>query len=117
MGDDLKLVTKIENMVFVIRGQRVMMDSDLARLYGVETKKFNQAVKRAVERFPSDFMFKCNSGELEDLRSQFVTANPLMSWNYMRRTPPLLFTELGVAMLSSILNSKQAITVNIEIMR
>lgn len=117
MIEELKLISQIENMVFEIRGQRVMMDSDLAVLYGVETKAFNQAVKRSIERFPSDFMFQCSFSELENLRSQFVTANLAKSWNHMRRTPPLLFTELGVAMLSSVLNSKQAIAVNIEIMR
>lgn len=75
-----------------------MMDSDLARLYGVETKKFNQAVKRAIERFPADFMFVCSYEELEILRSQIVTANSSRHWNHMRRSPPMLFTELGVAM-------------------
>lgn len=108
MSDELKLISQVENMVFEIRGQRVMMDSDLARLYGVETKVFNQAVKRSKERFPSDFMFQCNLSELADLRSQVVTANYAKDWNHMRRTPPLLFTELGVAMLSSVLNSKQS---------
>lgn len=117
MSDELQLILKIEKMVFDIRGQRVMMDSDLALLYGVETKAFNQAIKRSIERFPPDFMFQCSFSELENLRSQFVTANLATTWNHMRRTPPLLFTELGVAMLSSVLNSKQAIAVNIEIMR
>lgn len=117
MSDELQLILKIEKMVFEIRGQRVMMDSDLARLYGVETKHFNRQIKRNIERFPGDFMFQCNLGELEELRRQIGTANLAMTWNHMRRTPPLLFTELGVAMLSSVLNSKQAIAVNIEIMR
>lgn len=117
MSDELKLISEIEHMVFEIRGQRVMMDSDLARLYGVELKRLNEQVKRNVERFPSDFMFQCNFDELADLRSQFATTNYARDWNHMRRTSPLLFTELGVAMLSSVLNSKQAIAINIEIMR
>mgnify|MGYP003689468825 CR=1 FL=1 len=117
MSDELQLILKIEKMVFEIRGQRVMMDSDLARLYGVEPKRLNEQVRRNIERFPIDFMFKCNLSELEDLRSQFATANPLRPWNYMRRGSPMFFTELGVAMLSSVLNSKQAVAINIEIMR
>lgn len=104
-------------MVFVIRGQRVMMDSDLARLYGVELKRLNEQVRRNGERFPIDFMFQCNISELNDLRSQFATTNLATDWNHMRRSPPMLFTELGVAMLSSVLNSKQAVAINIEIMR
>lgn len=83
-----------------------MLDSDLAELYGVETKALNQAVKRNIERFPSDFMLECNSDELANLRSQFVTANSTASWNYKRRSMPFLFTENGVAMLSSVLSSK-----------
>jgi len=108
---------QIQNMIYVIRGQKVMLDSDLAKLYGVETKALNQAVKRNLKRFPNDFMLECNSGELEDLRSQFVTSNDGSSWNHMRRKPPMLFTENGVAMLSGILNSNRAIQVNISIMR
>lgn len=107
----------IEQMIFIIRGQKVMLDSGLAKLYGVETKVLNQAVKRNLERFPIDFMFRPDSGELEDLRSQFVTANLSTHWNYKRRSTPMLFTENGVAMLSGLLNSKRAIQVNISIMR
>tara|TARA_R110000868_G_scaffold258137_12_gene515447 strand:- start:1212 stop:1733 length:522 start_codon:yes stop_codon:yes gene_type:complete len=117
MSEELKLISQIENMIYVIRGQRVMMDSDLANLYGVELKRLNEQVRRNSERFPNDFMFECNLDELQDLRSQFATANPLNTWNHMRRSPPMLFTELGVAMLSSVLNSKQAVAINIEIMR
>ena len=94
-----------------------MLDSDLASLYGVETKVLKQAVKRNTHRFPSDFMFECNLNELADLRSQFVTANQLNIWNHKRRNSVMLFTENGVAMLSSVLNSEQAIQVNISIMR
>lgn len=104
-------------MIFVIRGQKVMMDSDLAELYGVETKRLLEQVKRNIERFPFDFMLECNSEDLEDLRSQFATANPLKIWNHMRRNNVYCFTEPGVAMLSSVLNSPTAIQVNISIIR
>lgn len=94
-----------------------MLDSDLAKLYGVETKVLNQAVRRNITRFPEDFLVEPNLGELESLRSQIVTANALTVWNHKRRTLPMLFTENGVAMLSSVLNSERAIQVNIAIMR
>lgn len=94
-----------------------MLDSDLAELYGVETKRLIEQVKRNIERFPSDFMFECNSDELQSLRSQLATTNTTNTWNHKRRSLPLLFTENGVAMLSSVLNSKRAIAVNISIMR
>lgn len=108
---------QIQNIIYVIRGQKVMLDSDLAKLYEVETKVLNQAVRRNLKRFPEDFMFECNSSELEVLRSQFVTANKETTWNYMRRSSPMVFTENGVAMLSSVLRSDRAIEVNIAIMR
>ncbi len=108
---------KIEKMIYVIRGQKVMLDSDLAELYEVETKVLNQAVKRHNSRFPEDFMFICNSNTLKDLRSQIVTANHTSSWNYKRRSFPMLFTESGIAMLSSVLNSERAVQVNISIIR
>ncbi|MFT6070102.1 MAG: hypothetical protein ACJAT2_002582 [Bacteriovoracaceae bacterium] len=108
---------QIQNIIYVIREHRVMLDSDLAKLYGVETKVLNQAVRRNLKRFPSDFMFSCNSDELESLRSQIVTSNLATGWNYKRRTMPMLFTESGVAMLSSVLGSDSAIEVNISIMR
>lgn len=107
----------IEKMIFIIRGQKVMMDSDLAELYGVETKRLHEQVKRNISRFPDDFMFECDSDELEDLRSQFATANPAKHWNYKRRNLPIVFTESGVAMLSTVLNSERAIQVNIAIIR
>jgi hypothetical protein len=94
-----------------------MLDSDLAKLYGVDTKRLNEQVRRNSERFPSDFMFQCDSKELDDLRSQIATANSLSIWNYKRRTKPMVFTENGVAMLSSVLGSRKAIQVNIAIMR
>ena len=98
----------------MIRGQKVMLDSDLAELYGVGTKVLVQAVKRNIKRFPSDFMFCLENHELINLRSQFVTSNREHGG---RRYTPFVFTEYGVAMLSSVLRSEQAIQVNIEIMR
>ena len=102
----------IEERIFLIRDLNVMLDSDLAELYGVQTKVFIQAVKRNKKRFPNDFMFQLSEREFENLRSQFVTS----SWGG-RRYLPYAFTEQGVAMLSSILNSERAILVNIGIMR
>lgn len=110
-------VDQIQNMIYEIRGQRVMLDSDLAKLYGVETKRLNEQVRRNIDRFPKDFMFECNSKELDILRSQIATANNISNWNHKRRSWPMMFTENGVAMLSTVLNSKQAIQVNITIMR
>ena len=102
----------IESSILTIRGHNVMFDADLARLYGVKTKALIQAVKRNVDRFPDDFMFQLTKQEFEFLRSQFVTS----SWGG-RRYPPYAFTQEGVAMLSSVLRSKRAVHVNIEIMR
>ena len=104
----------IERRIYLIRGKKVMLDRDLASLYGVETKVLNQAVKRNSERFPSDFMFQLSKQEMENWRSQIVTSN----FDRMGlRWSPYAFTELGVAMLSSVLNSRQAIQTNIQIMR
>ena len=111
------VLARIEKMVYVMRGQRVMLDSDLAELYGVETKMLNQAVRRNISRFPEDFMFQPNFNELGDLRSQFVTANRISIRKHMSRTLPYLFTENGEAMLSTVLNSECAVQVNIAIMR
>lgn len=110
-------IEKIETMIYQIRGHRVMLDSDLAKLYGVETKVLNQAVKRNLERFPQDFMIIPNSSELASIRSQFVTLDTVTNQNSVFRYTPYLFTENGVAMLSSVLNSKEAIQINITIMR
>ena len=110
-------LNNIEKLIYVVRGQKVMLDSDLAELYGVEVKRLNEQVKRNIERFPEDFMIQCDSDELASLRSQIATANSATSWNYKRRTTPYLFTENGVAMLSTVLNSSKAIQVNISIMR
>lgn len=104
----------IGSRIFVLRGQRVMLDSDLAELYGVETRVLVQAVKRNQERFPKDFMFNLENQDVTALRSQFVISNGRRGG---RRTAPYAFTEQGVAMLSSVLNSPRAIAINIEIMR
>lgn len=100
------------NKIYEFRGQKVMLDSDLAELYGVETKRLNEQVRRNVSRFPKDFMFALNQEEIEILKSQIATS----SWGG-RRKAPNVFTEHGVLMLSSVLNSEQAIQVNIQIMR
>ena len=102
----------IENKIYIIRGIKVMLDSDLAYLYEVDTKVLNQAVKRNLDRFPEDFMFQLSDDEWQNLRSQFVTLNKIT-----RKYKPYVFTEQGVAMLSGILNSKRAVAVNIQIMR
>ena len=104
----------IGSRIVVLREQRVMLDADLAELYGVQTKVLVQAVKRNRERFPSDFMFQLEKQDLAILRSQSVTSSLTHGG---RRTAPYVFTEQGVAMLSSVLNSPRAIVVNIEIMR
>ena len=107
-------VEVIERRIYLIRGQKVMLDSDLAALYLVETKALNRAVRRNIERFPEDFMFQLTTEEAESLRCQFGTSNVGRGG---RRYLPYVFTEHGVAMLSSVLNSKRAIEVNIAIMR
>ena len=107
---------RIENAILFIRGEKVILDEDLAFLYGVPTKVLIQAVKRNKERFPPDFMFQLDKDEFDSLRSQIVTSK-LKSGRGGRRYPPYAFTEEGVAMLSSILSSPRAIRVNVEIMR
>lgn len=118
----LQPLENIENLIHVIRGKQVMLDRDLARLYGVETRVLNQAVQRNIERFPEDFMFKLSLMEMRevlenkdvvDLTSQIVISNKRGGQRYM----PYAFTENGVAMLSSVLRSQQAININIRIMR
>jgi ORF6N domain-containing protein len=103
-------------LIHFLRGQRVMLDSDLARLYGVETKALNRAVSRNPTRFPVDFMFQLTAAEGRDLRYQSGTSNPTAGRGG-RRYRPYAFTEQGVAMLSSVLRSPRAIAVNVEIMR
>jgi len=110
-------VEKIETMIYTIRGQRVMIDSDLAKLYEVETKRLKEQVRRNLDRFPDDFLIQPNSSELSELRSQIATLGKLTNENLVFKHAPYLFTENGVAMLSSVLQSRQAIQVNISIMR
>ena len=100
--------------IYIFRGQKLMVDRDLAELYGIETKVLNQAVKRNIERFPKDFMFQLNVKEFENWRSQTVTSN---SEKMGMRRSPYVFTEQGVAMLSGVINSPKAIDMNIAIMR
>ena len=102
----------IMNHIYFIRGQKVMLDRDLAKLYGVSTGNFNKAVKRNLNRFPVDFMFQLTDGEFGNLIFQIGTS----SWGGTRKLP-FVFTEQGVAMLSSVLNSEKAIAVNIQIIR
>jgi phage regulator Rha-like protein len=104
---------QIENCIYFIRQQKVMLSTDLAALYEVEPRVLVQAVKRNIERFPEDFMFQLSKDEFADLKSQIV----ISSWGGLRRATPYAFTEQGVAMLSSVLRSKRAIQVNIEIIR
>ena len=111
MGNEL---TEIQNIIYEIRGCKVMLDRDLARLYEVELKALNQAVKRNIDRFPSDFMFQLTQNEWDVLRSQIVTANKSIA---KVRYLPIVFTEHGVLMLSNILNSEKAIKMSIQIIR
>ena len=106
-GDVLSEQIDIQSMIKTVRGQQVMLDRDLATLYGVENRVLNQAVKRNSERFPEDFMFQLNKAEDDDLKSQNVTS----SWGG-RRKLPYAFTEQGIAMLSSVLRSPMAVDVN-----
>ncbi|MBW2107876.1 MAG: ORF6N domain-containing protein [Deltaproteobacteria bacterium] len=106
-------IERIQSMVHLIRGQKVLLDKDLADLYGVETRSLVQAVKRNIERFPSDFMFQLTRDEFDSLRSQSVISKGKGGRRYL----PHAFTEQGVAMLSSVLRSKWAIQVNVAIMR
>ena len=107
-------IIPIHHKIYTLRGKQIMLDSDLAELYQVETKVFNQAVKRNSDRFPADFMFQLNENEYENLRSQFVTSSLEHGG---RRYTPYAFTENGVYMLSAVLKSSVAIEVSIEIMR
>ena len=114
MSDTVIPVERIERAIYLIRGQKVMLDRDLAALYGVETKRLKEQVRRNIERFPEDFMFILSDEEFSNWRSHFATSN---SDRMGLRHAPMVFTEQGVAMLSSVMNSKQAINVNIAIMR
>ena len=117
--ESLLPIERITSKIYLLRNEKVLIDRDLAELYGVEVKKFNQAVKRNIERFPEDFMFRLTAEEYKILRSQIVTSSlhgQKSGWGG-RRYLPLAFTEQGVAMLSSVLNSEKAVLVNIAIMR
>src|ERR1017187_2799666 len=106
-------IERIQNFIFLIRGEKVLLGQQLAELYGVPVKVLIQAVKRNQERFPNDFMFQLTRQEFANLKSQFVTS----SWGGLRRAVPYAFTEQGVAMLSSVLRSGRAVQVNVAIMR
>jgi hypothetical protein len=106
-------IEAIERKIYWIRGQKVMLSTDLAELYGVEPRALVQAVKRNIERFPEDFVFILDNQEVINLKSQIV----ISSWGGARRAAPYAFTEQGVAMLSGVLNSKRAVQVNVAIMR
>lgn len=112
-GAELIPMERIQNFIFLIRGEKVMLGQQLAELYGVSVKVLIQAVKRNPERFPNDFVFQLEPQEFANLKSQFVTS----SWGGLRRAIPYAFTEQGVAMLSSVLRSKRAAQVNVAIMR
>ena len=114
MSEDLQIIPDevVLSKIFYVRDQKIMLDRDLAELYGVETRVLVQAVKRNIERFPNDFMFQLSKEEFDNLKSQIV----ISSWGGTRKNP-YAFTELGVSMLSSVLRSKRAIQVNIHIMR
>jgi hypothetical protein len=103
----------ISNQIYFIRGQKIMLDKDLAKLYDVETKRLKEAVRRNIDRFPEDFMFELNREEYDSLRTQFAALKRGEHSKYL----PLAFTEQGVAQLSGVLNSKKAIRVNIQIIR
>ncbi|MBU0514534.1 MAG: ORF6N domain-containing protein [Proteobacteria bacterium] len=106
---------RIEKKILVVRDEKVILDADIAALYGVETRVLTQAVRRNIDRFPPDFMFQLSKEEFQDLKSQSVISSS-GGWGG-RRYPPYAFTEQGVAMLSGVLRSEQAVRVNIEIMR
>ena len=109
---DIVHITTIQNLIFELRAEKVMFDFDLAELYDIETKYIKRAVRRNPERFPADFMFELTKEEFANLRSQIVTSS-----HGGTRYPPMAFTEQGVAMLSSVLNSERAVKVNVAIMR
>jgi len=113
--DSLIPAERIEKAILLIRGQKVLLDRDLAELYEVSTKRLNEQVRRNLRRFPEDFMFQLSKDELENWRSQFATSNSAAKMGLRRA--PYAFTEQGVAMLSTVLNSERAIEVNIAIMR
>ena len=114
MTAPLTLPSNVESLIYLVRGHKVMLDEDLAVLYGVETRILTRAVRRNLDRFPQDFMFQLSEQEVANLRSQIGISSSTYGG---RRYRPLVFTEQGISMLSTILRSKQAVHVNIEIMR
>jgi hypothetical protein len=114
MADNSLLPMNVENLIYLVRGHKVMLDEDLARLYDVETRILTRAVRRNADRFPADFMFQLLDQEVANLRSQIGISSSSYGG---RRYHPLVFTEQGIAMLSTVLRSKKAVRVNIEIMR
>ncbi|MEN9336886.1 MAG: hypothetical protein RLZZ500_1873 [Bacteroidota bacterium] len=112
MQNTMRPKETVLDKIYVIRNQKVLLDRDLAQLYGIETKRLNEAVKRNLSRFPEDFMFQLNESEFDHLKSQFASS----SWGGNRKRP-FAFTEHGILMLSSVIHSEQAISVNIQIMR
>lgn len=107
----------LDKIIYTLRGQKVMIDKDLAELYGVTSKRLSEQVRRNLSRFPEDFMFECNYRDIEDLRPQIAATNQPTNWIHKRRVPVMAFTEHGVTMISSVLNSEQAIQINISIIR
>jgi hypothetical protein len=105
---------KIQNLIYLIRGKKVMLDSDLATIYGVKTKRLNEQMRRNIKRFPADFMFQLNEKEWQNLRSQFATANLAIE---KRRGLPHVFTEHGAVMLASILSSSKAVATSVKVVR
>jgi len=117
MTKSIVIPETVESKIFLIRGKKVLLSSDLARLYGVEVKVLMQAVKRNLERFPGDFLFQLNPEESKSLRSQIVTLDNISGRGRYSKYQPYAFTEQGIAMLSSVLRSSRAIQINIAIMR
>lgn len=116
MLSDMSLTPEIiKEKIYLIRSRKVMLDRDLAILYGVPTKQLNRAVKRNIDRFPNDFMFELTKDEMDNWKYQIGTSNSTLKQSL--RKPPLAFTEQGIAMLSSVLNSDRAISINIQIIR
>jgi hypothetical protein len=113
-GNAIAATRPVEALIHIIRGQKVMLDADLAALYGVSTKRLNEAVKRNISRFPAEFMFQLSGAEADSLRSQIATSNERRGG---RRYSPYVFTEYGVVMLSSVLNSRRAIQANLMVVR
>jgi hypothetical protein len=116
MGEQQTALERIGESIVVLRGKKVLLDADLARLYGVTTKRFNEQIKRNASRFPSDFMFRLNDQDLTDLRSQIATSSPSAGWGG-RRYRPLAFTEHGAVMAANVLDSRRATDISVYVVR